>query len=51
MRDFDGGVGAGPLWEMVAAGVKGQQSDLSKIVKLIMERDYDPVIIFSFSKR
>lgn len=32
-------------------GNKNQQSDLSKIVKLIMERNYDPVIIFSFSKR
>ena len=33
------------------AGGKGQQSDLGKIVRLIMERNYDPVIIFSFSKR
>jgi ATP-dependent RNA helicase DOB1 len=32
-------------------GNKSQQSDLSKIVNLIMERNYDPVIIFSFSKR
>jgi ATP-dependent RNA helicase DOB1 len=30
---------------------KGGPSDLYKIVKLIMERNYDPVIIFSFSKR
>jgi len=29
----------------------GQQSELGKIVRLIMERSYDPVIIFSFSKR
>lgn len=32
-------------------GAKSQQSDLGKIVRLIMERNYDPVIIFSFSKR
>lgn len=32
-------------------GGKSQQSDLGKIVRLIMERNYDPVIIFSFSKR
>jgi ATP-dependent RNA helicase DOB1 len=32
-------------------GGKSQPSDLTKIVKLIMERSYDPVIIFSFSKR
>uniref|UniRef100_I2CQP2 ATP-dependent RNA helicase DOB1 n=1 Tax=Nannochloropsis gaditana (strain CCMP526) TaxID=1093141 RepID=I2CQP2_NANGC len=32
-------------------GGKGQQSELGKIVRLIMERSYDPVIIFSFSKR
>ena len=32
-------------------GKGGQQSELGKIVRLIMERSYDPVIIFSFSKR
>lgn len=28
-----------------------EQSDLSKIIKMIMDRNYDPVIVFSFSKR
>ena len=26
-------------------------SDLFRIVKMVMERNYDPVIVFSFSKR
>ena len=30
---------------------KTQGSDVFRIVKLIMEREYDPVIIFSFSRR
>jgi ATP-dependent RNA helicase DOB1 len=30
---------------------KGGPSDLSRIIKMIMERHYDPVIVFSFSKR
>jgi ATP-dependent RNA helicase DOB1 len=29
----------------------GSQSDLYRIIKMIMERSYDPVIVFSFSKR
>lgn len=28
-----------------------QGSDLSKIIKVIMERNLDPVIVFSFSKK
>eukprot|EP00698_Gefionella_okellyi_P004389 TRINITY_DN14051_c0_g1_i1.p1 TRINITY_DN14051_c0_g1~~TRINITY_DN14051_c0_g1_i1.p1 ORF type:complete len:1036 (-),score=267.67 TRINITY_DN14051_c0_g1_i1:35-2956(-) len=32
-------------------GKKGPGSDCYRIVKMIMERNYDPVIIFSFSKR
>ena len=32
-------------------GGKGQTSDLHRIVKLIMERNLNPVIIFSFSKK
>lgn len=31
-----------------AASSKG---DIHKIVKMIMERNYDPVIVFAFSKR
>eukprot|EP00735_Rhodelphis_limneticus_P006616 TRINITY_DN19045_c0_g1::TRINITY_DN19045_c0_g1_i1::g.13825::m.13825 TRINITY_DN19045_c0_g1::TRINITY_DN19045_c0_g1_i1::g.13825 ORF type:complete len:1043 (-),score=298.02,sp/P42285/SK2L2_HUMAN/58.93/0.0,rRNA_proc-arch/PF13234.1/2.4e-84,DSHCT/PF08148.7/1e-61,DEAD/PF00270.24/1.3e-20,DEAD/PF00270.24/2e+03,Helicase_C/PF00271.26/4.9e-07,MutS_III/PF05192.13/5.7,MutS_III/PF05192.13/2.3,DUF615/PF04751.9/0.12,Prp19/PF08606.6/12,Prp19/PF08606.6/40,DBC1/PF14443.1/0.25 TRINITY_DN19045_c0_g1_i1:103-3180(-) len=30
---------------------KGGQSDIAKIVKMIMDRNYDPVIVFAFSKR
>lgn len=30
---------------------KGEQSDLYRIVKMVMERHYDPVIVFSFSKK
>ncbi len=32
-------------------GGKGGPSDLFRIVKMIMDRNYDPVIVFSFSKR
>ena len=34
-----------------AARRGGKQQDLFRIVKMIMERHYDPVIVFSFSKR
>jgi ATP-dependent RNA helicase DOB1 len=34
-----------------AKGKKGQFSDLHRIVKLIMERNLNPVIVFSFSKK
>ncbi|RYG50400.1 hypothetical protein EON66_11900, partial [archaeon] len=30
---------------------KGGPGDLYRIIKLVMERGYDPVIVFSFSKR
>ncbi|KAJ9531849.1 hypothetical protein QJQ45_022039, partial [Haematococcus lacustris] len=30
---------------------RGEKSDIFKIVRMIMERNYDPVIVFSFSKR
>jgi ATP-dependent RNA helicase DOB1 len=33
------------------AGKNGQQSDIYKIVKMIMERRYEPVIVFAFSKK
>ena len=32
-------------------GGDGQKSDLQRIVKLVMERDLNPVIVFSFSKK
>lgn len=32
-------------------GVPAEPSDMFKIVKMIMQRQFDPVIVFSFSKR
>lgn len=32
-------------------GMKGNSSNVFKIVKMIMEKHYEPVIVFSFSKR
>lgn len=32
-------------------GKVGEESDIFKIVKMIIQRQYDPVILFSFSKR
>lgn len=32
-------------------GAPGEPSDIFKIVKMIMQRQFDPVIVFSFSKR
>ena len=29
----------------------GEKTDIFKIVKMILERNYDPVIVFSFSKK
>ncbi|CAM9721618.1 unnamed protein product [Chrysoparadoxa australica] len=37
-------------WAKKAGGDK-QGSELKRIVKLIMQREYDPVIVFSFSKQ
>ena len=41
-----GGPGGGP-----GGGGKGGNTDLHRIVKLIMERNLNPVIVFSFSKK
>ncbi|KAL5813687.1 hypothetical protein ACOSQ4_024328 [Xanthoceras sorbifolium] len=35
----------------LVAGKVGEESDIFKMVKMIIQRQYDPVIIFSFSKR
>ncbi|KAJ4716645.1 DExH-box ATP-dependent RNA helicase [Melia azedarach] len=35
----------------LAAGKLGEESDIFKMVKMIIQRQYDPVILFSFSKR
>ncbi|KAL7205686.1 hypothetical protein ACSBR2_018585 [Camellia fascicularis] len=35
----------------LAVGKAGEESDIFKMVKMIIQRQYDPVILFSFSKR
>ena len=35
----------------LVVGKAGEESDISKMVKMIIQRQYDPVILFSFSKR
>lgn len=35
----------------VMAGRVGEESDIFKIVKMIIQKQYDPVLCFSFSKR
>lgn len=35
----------------VPMGTVGEESDIFKMVKMIIQRQYDPVILFSFSKR
>uniref|UniRef100_A0A453QAX8 Helicase ATP-binding domain-containing protein n=1 Tax=Aegilops tauschii subsp. strangulata TaxID=200361 RepID=A0A453QAX8_AEGTS len=36
---------------LVSAGKTNEESDIFKMVKMIIQRQYDPVILFSFSKR
>lgn len=35
----------------VGGGGQGEQSDIYKIIKMIMERNFQPVIVFSFSRK
>lgn len=35
----------------VVVGKLGEESDIFKLVKMLIQRQYDPVILFSFSKR
>lgn len=42
---------AGKWQKGVVAGRAGEESDIFKMVKMIIQRQYDPVIVFSFSKR
>lgn len=35
----------------LVAGRAGEETDIFKMVKMIIQRQYDPVIVFSFSKR
>ncbi|GFR46723.1 hypothetical protein Agub_g8346 [Astrephomene gubernaculifera] len=46
-----GGGGGGGGGVAPAGGADSQKSDIFKLVRMIMERNYDPVIVFSFSKR
>lgn len=46
-----GGAGGDKKQRNKGAGAKNLNSDLFKIIKLIMERGLDPCIIFSFSKK
>lgn len=41
----------GKLKQRGRGGAPGEPSDMFKIVKMIMLRQFDPVIVFSFSKR
>ncbi|KAL8144371.1 hypothetical protein V2J09_017403 [Rumex salicifolius] len=38
-------------WMKDLVGKAGEQTDIFKLVKMIIHRQYDPVILFSFSKR
>ena len=46
-----GGGGRGQKRKFGAGGGKGPNNDLHRIVKLIMTRNLNPVIVFSFSKK
>lgn len=41
----------GKWQKSLTLGKTGEESDIFKMVKMIIQRQYDPVIIFSFSKR
>jgi len=55
MLGSGGGKGAGQKRKRRSSagggGAKGQSSDLHRIVKLVMDRNLNPVIVFSFSKK
>ena len=50
-RDTESGSGIGKSRKKKKPNKKQAGADLYKIVRLIMERKYHPVIIFAFSKR
>lgn len=35
----------------VVVGKMGEESDIFKLVKMLIQRQYEPIILFSFSKR
>lgn len=41
----------GKWQKSLTLGKTGEVSDIFKMVKMIIQRQYDPVILFSFSKR
>ena len=41
----------GKWQKSLTLGKTGEESDIFKMVKMIIQRQYDPVILFSFSKR
>lgn len=41
----------GKWQKSIIAGKPSEESDIFKMVKMIIQRQYDPVILFSFSKR
>lgn len=41
----------GKWQKSLAVGRAGEETDIFKMVKMIIQRQYDPVILFSFSKR
>ncbi|XP_004964282.1 DExH-box ATP-dependent RNA helicase DExH9 [Setaria italica] len=41
----------GKWQKAIIAGKSSEESDIFKMVKMIIQRQYDPVILFSFSKR
>jgi len=43
--------GNGKRQKGLVLGRAGEESDIFKMVKMIIQRQYDPVILFSFSKR
>lgn len=43
--------GNGKLQKGLVVGRAGEDSDIFKMIKMIIQRQYDPVICFSFSKR
>ena len=45
-----GGGGGGANGVAPAGSAESGKSDIFKLVRMIMERNYDPVIVFSFSK-
>ncbi|KAJ7946524.1 DExH-box ATP-dependent RNA helicase [Quillaja saponaria] len=50
-RESDKKKGNGKWQKGLVQGKVGDESDIFKMVKMIIHRQYDPVILFSFSKR